>query len=162
MKMIRQLKRRDLRAAAKVIRAAFATVAAEFAITEQNCPRHTSFITTKKLRKLYKLGWRMFGLYDGGRMVGSVALSDEGGGVFMLHHLAVLPEYRHKGYGKMLLDFCKAAAREQGCEKLTLSLIDESTVLKNWYAANGFTHTGTKKFEHQPFTAGYMQLTVYS
>jgi hypothetical protein len=30
-------------------------------------------------------------------------------------------------------------------------------MLKDWYADNGFVHTGAKKFEHQPFTAGFME-----
>lgn len=34
---------------------------------------------------------------------------------------------------------------------------EENTILKTWYAANGFVHTGTKKFKHLPFTTGYME-----
>ena len=28
---------------------------------------------------------------------------------------------------------------------------------KNWYAGNGFIHTGIHKFDHLPFTAGFME-----
>ena len=35
--------------------------------------------------------------------------------------------------------------------------IEESTVLKNWYITNGFEHVGTKKFDHLPFTSGYLE-----
>ena len=33
-------------------------------------------------------------------------------------------------------------------------------VLKNWYISNGFVHTGTKKFDHLPFTSGYLERRV--
>ncbi len=40
------------------------------------------------------------------------------------------------------------------------TIIEENTVLKNWYIANGFVHTGTKKFDHLPFTTGYLEWKV--
>ena len=48
--LIQQLSASDLSIAADVIRASFMTVAKEFGLTEQNCPNHTSFITTQKLQ----------------------------------------------------------------------------------------------------------------
>jgi ribosomal protein S18 acetylase RimI-like enzyme len=63
----------------------------------------------------------------------------------------------HYGYGKKLLDFCKAKAKELGSRKIIIGIVEDNTVLKNWYTANGFTHTGTKKFDHLPFTVGFME-----
>ncbi|MCL2508195.1 MAG: GNAT family N-acetyltransferase [Oscillospiraceae bacterium] len=154
--MIRQLDRADIPAAAEVIRASFATVAAKFSITEQNCPNHTSFITAETLQKRFDSGWLIYGLYDESRMAGAVALSDEGS-AFELHHLAVLPDCRHRGYGIQLLGLCKAKTRELGGAKLVLSFIEENSALKAWYIANGFVYTGAKKFPHLPFTSGFME-----
>ncbi len=62
-----------------------------------------------------------------------------------LNRLSVLPSWRHIGLRqKKLLDFCKEKVRELRGNKIILDLIEENTVLKNWYAANGFVHTGTK------------------
>ena len=157
---IRPVTPEDLPGVAEMIRAAFATVAEEFDITEQNGPRHTSFITAEKLQTHFARGWMMAGLYEGDRLVGYVSLSEEGGGVFELHNLAVRPECRHKGYGKRLLDLCKEKVKELGGQKITLSHIEENTVLKNWYGANGFVHTGTRQFDFLPFTSGYMEWYV--
>ena len=77
--------------------------------------------------------------------------------MYELNKLSVLPEWRHCGYGKKLLDFCKAKAREFGGNKITLDIIEENTRLKDWYIANRFISTGTNKFEHLPFTTGYME-----
>ena len=40
---------------------------------------------------------------------------------------------------------------------MILSIVEENTVLRKWYEENGFTHTGTKKFDFFPFTCGYME-----
>ena len=31
-------------------------------------------------------------------------------------------------------------------------------MLKAWYQSQGFIHTGTKTFDHLPFTVGFMEL----
>ena len=53
-----------------------------------------------------KSGWRMFGLYAGKKIIGFMSLSKEND-AFKLHHLAILPEYSHKGFDKQLLDYAK-------------------------------------------------------
>jgi ribosomal protein S18 acetylase RimI-like enzyme len=104
-----------------------------------------------------ELGWLMYGFYDNKRLVGYVSLSNKEDGVYEMHSLAVLPEYRRKGYGKQLLDFCKAKVKELGGYKITIGITEENTALKNWYAVNGFVHTNTKTFVHLPFTVGSME-----
>lgn len=157
---IRRLEKHELTDALDVIHKSFATVAEEFGLTRENCPRHTSFMPIQFLETQLNWGWHMFALFEGERIVGYVSMSDEGGGVFELHNLSVLPEKRHRGYGKALLSYCKSVAYFKGAEKVRLGLIDESNILKEWYRKNGFVHTGTKKFEHLPFTSGYMEWEV--
>ena len=99
----------------------------------------------------------MYALYSGKKIIGYMSLSEESDGACALHNLAVLPEYRHRGFGKLLLDHAKEVVRASGCNVIKIGIIDESTVLKNWYIANGFVHTGTKKFDHLPFTSGYLK-----
>ena len=43
---------------------------------------------------------------------------------------------------------------------ITIGIVEEKPVLKEWYAANGFIHTGTKEFAHLPFTVGLMEWNV--
>ena len=153
-----EIRQTQLALAAETIRTSFATVAKDFGLTEENCPTHTSFSATpERLQNHFDWGWLMFGLYDDGRLVGYVSLSKESDGIYELHNLAVLPEHRHRGCGRMLLDFCKAKVKELGGYKIILSIIEENATLKNWYIANGFTHTGMKYFKHLPFMVGYME-----
>lgn len=140
-----------------VIHQSFATVAADFGLTEENCPKHTSFIPISYLETQIKWGWLMFGLYTDERIIGYMSLSKEADKVYELHNLAVLPEFRHLGFGTQLLDYAKETVKSLGSSKMKVGIIEESAVLKNWYIANGFEHTGTKKFDHLPFTSGYLE-----
>lgn len=140
-----------------VIHRSFKTVAEEFGLTQENCPKHTSFLPIYFLTTQMDWGWHMFGLIHEGRIVGYMSLSKESDTAYEMHNLAVLPEYRHNGFGKQLLDFAKLTAKSLGGKVLKIGIIEESTVLKTWYISNGFVHTGTKKFGHLPFTSGYLE-----
>ena len=155
--MIQLLNFENLPVSLEVIHQSFATVAGEFGLTRENCPKHTSFIPLEYLKNQYKWGWIIFGLYDNSEMVGYASLSKESQDAYGLHNLAVLPEYRHKGYGKMLLNYAKEKVRQLNGQKIQISIIEENTVLKNWYMANGFVHIDTKKFDHLPFMVGFME-----
>lgn len=160
--MIKKLEAFELPLAVQVIRTSFATVANELGLTEQNCPRYVAFATTlERFQNQFNWGWYLYGFYDERQLVGYVAISkiEDADNVYEIHNLAILPEYRHKGYGKRLLDFCIEKVNELGGIKIAISITEENIVLKNWYIANGFIHTGTKKFEFFPFTCGYMEYT---
>jgi len=161
MNMIKRLEPSEFSLAAEVIRASFLTVAKDLGLTEQNCPKYVGFITTaERLQTQHDWGWRIYGLYDDGKLIGyvSVSVSKEVDGGYEIHNLSVLPEHRHKGYGKQLLDFCIEKVRESGGKRINISITEENTVLKKWYLANGFVHTETRRFDHLPFTVGYMEL----
>jgi len=142
---------------ADVIRESFATVAQDFGLTRENCPGHTSFITNEQLESKIENGYHPFGCFVGEKIIGFVSLTDMGGGSYEMNYLSILSEYRHFKYGKALLDFCKEKVKEFGGNQITIGIIEESVVLKDWYIANGFTRTGTKKYEHLPFTVGHMK-----
>jgi len=143
-----------------VIHQSFATVAADFGLTEENCPKHTSFIPISYLETQMKWGWLMFGLYTDERIIGYMSLSKEADKAYELHNLAVLPEFRNLGFGTQLLDYAKETVKSLGGSKIKIGIIEESAVLKNWYIAKGFEHAGTKKFDHLPFTSGYLEWRV--
>ena len=140
----------------EVIHQSFSTVAEEFGLTRDNCPKHTSFIPLCFLEAQMNWGWHMYTLKIGGMIVGYMSLSKESDEAYELHNLAILPEWRHMGLGKMLLDHAKKEVGAHGGRKIKIGIIEESKVLKDWYMANGFVHIGTKKFDHLPFTSGYL------
>ena len=160
--MIFEVERGELAECLEVIHQSFATVAEDFGLTKENCPKHTSFMPLFFLETQMDWGWRMYGLYAGKKIIGytSLSKSKEEDGNFELHNLAILPEYRHRGFGKRMLDFAKESVVSLGGASIRIGIIEESTVLKEWYIANGFTPTGAKKFDHLPFTSGYLEWRV--
>ena len=158
--MIKQIQHSELDTCLSVIRNSFADVAQEFNLTLDNCPNHTSFITMDILEYHWNNGFLMYGLYIDDEIIGYVSLEDKGDTVFELRNLSVLPKYRNKGYGEQLLDFCKTKVKELKGSKISIGIIEENIKLKNWYLKIGFVHTGTKRFDHLPFTVGYMECPV--
>jgi len=149
--MIREITKNELPACLEVIHKSFATVAEDFGFTRENCPTHTSFMELGKLQEEYDSG-RIFGYFQNGLLIGLFVLSKREESAYKLKHLAVLPEYRHNGYGKTLLEYAKLKVKELGGNKLELGMINESTILKSWYIASGFRVTDLQKYDKLPFT----------
>jgi GNAT superfamily N-acetyltransferase len=80
--------------------------------------------------------------YDGARPVG-IATCFRGFSTFAarpllnLHDLAVVPEYRGKGVGRMLLTAVEEKARALGCTKVTLEVL-EANPARKLYEAMGY------------------------
>lgn len=95
-----------------------------------------------------------------GETVGYYSLSWQENNECELNNLCVLPEHRHSGIGKALLEDAFGRAKEKGCTKMNIGIVEENAVLRRWYEDNGFVHIGTKKFDHFPFTCGYMEASL--
>lgn len=158
MYCIAPLESKHLPCALEVIHKGFMTIAKAFELSPYNCPTHGAFMPLGRLQSDFDAGNLMYGLYkkEGGAMIGFVQLAREDDKRMELKQLCVLPNERHGGGGAYLLNHAKQAAARQGAQMLTLGIIEENTVLKNWYRNNGFSHLGTKVFEHLPFTVGLM------
>lgn len=142
-----------------VIRESFQTVAVEFNLTKENCPTHPSFVTATQLKELKMKGQHFFALFSSDAQVGFVAVQQAEKTISM-EKLAVLPAHRHRGYGLKMAQFVLDYARKNGGTKLSIGIIDEHTVLKNWYIGIGFKVTAIKRFSHLPFTVCLMERDV--
>jgi diamine N-acetyltransferase len=151
----------ELKESVKVIGNSFITVANEFCLTEENCPTNPAFISYKKLKELSEKGIMMFGLFCDDKQSGFVAIEKSDNGMYYLEKLAVLPEYRHKGFGKKLLRFVFDYVKRENGQKVCIGIINENIVLKNWYKDNGFAETHIRKYDHLPFLVCFMEKTLY-
>lgn len=159
MGTIREVSKADIPECAKVIRKSFQTVADELGFTPENAPRFTAFAATDErlLAQLDDKNRHMYAFVSGGDIVGYFSLLVKDGGSCELNNLCVLPEHRHKGIGEELLERAFEAARELGCGRMEIGIVEENRALRRWYEGFGFVHTGTEKFEFFPFTCGYME-----
>ena len=158
--LIRPVQETDLPSCLAVIHQSFATVAAEYGLTQENCPTNGAFMPLARLKHDFETGIPMYAMEADGGITGFMQIAPKGGGIWELEKLAVLPAHRHKGCGKALLCFAQSIAAQKGGHAIVLGIIEENTRLKNWYAANGFVHTGCAKFAHLPFTVGFMQIAL--
>lgn len=143
-----------------IIHRSFITVAKEFDLTEENCPNHTAFMSIEKLVRQYEIGTNMFLFQHYEKNVGYFSLVNNGESV-ELNNLSVLPEYRHLGIGKEMVEYAKDYAyNNTEANIIKIGIIEENTILKNWYSSLGFVHIGTKQFDSLPFTVGFMELKL--
>ncbi|MBQ7115339.1 MAG: GNAT family N-acetyltransferase [Clostridia bacterium] len=159
--MIIQVERKEqLNICLEIIRSSFITVAEEFWLTESNCPSHTAFMSFDKFEKQFDDGRPMFLFYQDTIPVGYFSLTKCSDDEWELNNLAVLPDYRHLGIGKAMVNYAVKMVKSYGGNKISIGIIEENTKLKDWYLKLGFNHFSTRKFEHLPFTVEFMELNL--
>ena len=158
--MIKEISKNEIAECVNVIRNSFLTVANEFGFTVENAPRFTAFaINEEWLTYQLEIEHRPMAAYfdDNGKILGYYSLQYLENSEFELNNLCVLPEARHKKIGEALLDDAIACAKDKGCKKIKIGIVEENKVLRRWYEAHGFIHTHTQKYDFFPFTCGYME-----
>lgn len=146
----------ELKICLDIIQRSFLSVAEAFSLTKENCPSHTAFITLDMLEKQLTENRLMFLFKYDCVPVGYFSLCNNGDS-FELDNLAVLPEFRHCGFGGKMISKAKETVKNLGGRKINIGMIEENEILKKWYESKGFIHMGTKKFAHLPFTVGFME-----
>ncbi len=156
--MIRKVTTNDLAECVEVIKYSFLTVADEFEFTAENAPRFTAFATSKE-----RLLWHfenekrpMFAFVEDDKIIGYYSLALQANNACELNNLCVLPQFRHQKIGEKLLLHAFDTAKDLGCTKMNIAIVEENQRLRKWYEKFGFSHTGTQKFDFFPFTCGYM------
>ena len=155
---IRKIEEKDIAQCVYVIRESFKTVADQFGFTEENAPRFTAFATDEN-----RIRWQlngehrpMYGYFLENKLAGYYSLLLQEENQCELNNLAVLPAERHQKIGEEMIRDAFSRASEMGCVQMNIGIVEENTVLRQWYEDLGFDHTGTKKFDFFPFTCGYM------
>jgi len=154
--IIRQADETDLDILLSLIRNSFNSVAEKLELTMENCPKYVAFYTKERLLSDFEKGMKYYVLQKDHKPCGCIALEKAKSGVCYLERLAVLPEYRKKGYGAMLVNHIFKHASQLGVKRMELAMISKDRKLKSWYKKFGFVQKYTKKFDHLPFTVAFM------
>jgi ribosomal protein S18 acetylase RimI-like enzyme len=160
--IIKALSTDDAETIVFILRNSFATVCEEFRLTRENAPTNPAFIAAEKIRSEMKQGSSFFGLYTGSVLAGCIAAksSPDDESLFYIERLAVLPEKRRNGYGKILLEYAENYAAESGGIAVSIGIMDNNTRLKKWYIGNGYHETSVKIYSHLPFTVCFMRKSL--
>jgi ribosomal protein S18 acetylase RimI-like enzyme len=158
--MIRSVSESELSECLKIIQAAYIPVAERFGLTDDNCPDSgRATLKFESLLQEYENGELMFIYCDDGRICGYLGMC-RNGEVLKIDDIVVLPAYQGKGIGSNMLSFAKNYARDCGCIKLRLGMINNNTELKNWYRKHGFETVELIQYPNAPFVTGYMEARV--
>jgi len=153
---IRDATRNDIPDLAQLIHKAYRDVAQKFNLTPTNCPSHPSNCQPEWLEKSIDKGIEYFILENEKSLCGCAALEQADPNVCYLERLAVLPPYRHKGYGRALVQHGLTAAAARGVNRVEIAIITQHADLKAWYKQLGFRATHTRAFDHLPFDVTFM------
>ncbi len=151
---------KDLLESTNVIRESFATVAEQFGFTREIAPTNPAFIESRHLQKMSEKGIATFGAFCDKVQIGFVAIEKKQDKSFCMERLAVLPSYRHQGFGQQIVEYVEKYVADQGGEVILIGIIDEHEVLKAWYRKLGFTECKSERFAHLPFTVCYMEKVI--
>jgi N-acetylglutamate synthase-like GNAT family acetyltransferase len=155
-----QANKADINTLVTLLRSSFSDVAERFELTIENCPKNLAFCTKERVISDLERGLRYYILEIDGQPCGCVAIEKAGPDVCYLERLAVLPQHRNKGYGKILVNHIFEQARKNSAQKVEIGIISEDTKLKNWYSQFGFVQKHTKKFDHLPFIVAFMSAEI--
>jgi len=128
----------DIEKITKVINLSFQTVAEEYGFSKQNAPTFPAYIKPEIIENTF---------------AGSAGISDsKDKTTFKIERLAVLPEYRHYGIGKKLMDFAYSEIVRNSGKIAQVEIVNENTKLKSWYKSIGFYEIRIDTYQHLPFT----------
>ena len=154
--VIKEASKADISILLDILRKSFAGVAERFNLTVENCPKNLAFCTEQRIKNDLVRGLKYYILEESGQSCGCVALEKANSVACYLERLAVLPEYRRKGFGKTLVNHIFDMAIEMEMQRVEIGIISEDTELKDWYKKLGFIQKNTKKFDHLPFIVAFM------
>lgn len=89
----------------------------------------------------------MFVLYDGVVAIGECVIQDLGKGIVEIKNIAIMPEYQHRGYGRMMIDFVESRFRithsvlqvGTGDSPLTIPFYEKCGFIRTHIIKNFFT-----------------------
>ncbi|MBN1790855.1 MAG: GNAT family N-acetyltransferase [Bacteroidales bacterium] len=152
----------DLSSVVQVLNVSHGTVAKDFGFTRETNPTNNAFIDESTLKSQLIKGIELYTLSPDGKTVGCIAIekSSKEADTFYIEKVSVVPEFRNQGFGIKLMDFATSRIKESGGKIISIALIDSNAPLKNWYIKQGFKETGTRDFDHLPFSVCFMNKLV--
>lgn len=153
---IRRATKDDIPLLAALIRTSHRDVADRFQLTEKTCFTHPAFCTDEKIQRSLFKGEEFFILMEESRAVGCVALLRANRDVYFMERLAVLPEYRTRGYGSILVQHCIQLARKRAARRVVVGVIADQTELIEWHRRQGFRFKQYARFHDVPYSVAFM------
>jgi ribosomal protein S18 acetylase RimI-like enzyme len=128
-----------------ILNKAFMTVALQFNFTKETVERFPAFIKSDVINNQLKNGLKMYGYNIDNKIVGCIGYSFYKDNVYMIERLGTLPEYRHKGIGKKLMEFIENKIMDDSGKIAEIHVIDINEILVKWYKNMDYKQIRTDK-----------------
>jgi ribosomal protein S18 acetylase RimI-like enzyme len=139
-----------------ILNKAFITVAQHFNFTKENAPTFPAFINFDRIDSFLHNGLKMYGYKNNDLIVGCVGYSYYKDQIYFIERLATLPEYRHSGIGKKLMNFIENRIVEIGGKIAEIHVVDKNIVLREWYKKLNYLEIRIDEIKTLPFNSCVM------
>jgi ribosomal protein S18 acetylase RimI-like enzyme len=139
-----------------ILNKAFMTVAQKYNYTKENAPGFPTFINYDIIEGQLNNGLKMYGYKMDDKIIACVGFSYNKGQIYFIERLATLPEYRHSGIGKELMNFIENKIKENGGKMAEIHIVNNNETLKKWYKKLGYKEIRVEEPKILPFKVGIM------
>ncbi len=146
----------------ELIMKSFSQQAGILGITEKEYPNFVAFETPERVRNRISRGDRVVLGYLLENIAGTVSykIDDNVPAKGYVKRLAVLPEFRGKGYGARLMDYAEKKLSEYGVTRVEISIVARFQRLMEYYRSLGYIPVEVKVFNTLPFEVLYLEKTI--
>ncbi|KMQ51706.1 acetyltransferase (GNAT) family protein [Chitinispirillum alkaliphilum] len=139
-----------------IVNKSFLTVAQTFGYTKETVPSFPAFIGKDVIDEQIDNGLKMFGYFENSELIGVAGYNHHHENIYMIKRLAVLPQYRHKGVGKVLIEHVENQILMEKGEIAEVEIVNNNLQLKNWYKKLGYEEIRIDNYDNLPFKACVM------
>ncbi|MBN1257266.1 MAG: GNAT family N-acetyltransferase [Planctomycetes bacterium] len=151
----------DAELLSKIIRESYRDVTERFNITPENCPGFPSFNKREDVLATMQKDFVYYVLEEDKTPCGCIALEQKDKQLCKINRLTVLPNYRNRGYGEMLVKHTMEEAKKLAATEMELSMIGLDTELRQWYESKfGFKFKNTIQYPHRFFEVLYLTVNL--
>ncbi len=138
---IRQATEADLDELVSLLRAGFDSQVRELGLTAETAPWHVAFRGAEDTER--EMGYLTFYIIVAdGRPAGCIAIQNdvepEYGGDGYIGRVTVHPDYRRRGYARLLMTFAESALQDRGARRVRLHVLTVLDGLVEFYARQGY------------------------
>jgi ribosomal protein S18 acetylase RimI-like enzyme len=139
-----------------ILNKAFLTVAQQYGFTKENAPNFPAFIKSDQIDFFQNNGLIMYGYKIDGKTIACGGYSYFKDQIYFIEKLATLPEYRHLGIGKKLMDHIENVIKDIGGKIVEIHVVDKNTVLREWYRKLNYVEIRIDEIKTLPFNSCVM------
>ena len=147
---------KDSKIITDILNKAFMTVAQEYGFTKENAPTFPAYMDSDRIENSMNNGLKMYGYIINDKIIGCVGYSNYKEQIYFIERLATLPEYRHSGIGKKLMEFAEDKIKEIGGKTIEIHVVDKNYVLREWYRKLNYVEIRIDEIKTLPFKSCVM------